>query len=154
MQNLILIACFLIGTNSSADNYDWFEIDWISDREATGLANPVYNEFAEEDREKFLSIFGYMRWNIKDGFITSILNENAEAHSVAYSIMPSATDENHFEIILIEKSGTRFYIWRTLTGFCMQTSGISGTDPFTKVPTDFTWEQGSTIAECFKPYEI
>ncbi len=96
-----------------AQDFLWFESTWISDTEATVLANPVFETLDAEHRQKFRALFGKTVWKISGGVLTATL-EGREPYSTTYSITP--VDDDSFNVFLDDNS--RFRIFRTTTGFC------------------------------------
>ena len=157
MKSPLTLVLVLLSTLSYADGYWWFEADWISDREATRTANPHMEGIPEENRNKFLDLFGHMRWNVKDGFITVIHDENLDEIRVMYFIRPHASEESLFEVMLsgTDDMNTSFTIWRIQTGFCMKLRTMTGVDP-DGIWQYYSWEDNADEVwkECFKPHDL
>ena len=134
--NLIIVAA-LPGI-TFADDYVWFEADWISNAATTVDANPEVRKLDPEARKGFESLFGLTRWHVANGILT-ISHPGTEDQSSPYSVKP--IDPDQFEILIgNDDFETTFTITKTEEGFC--------TTPHpTWVPEYRTWTK--PWVECF-----
>ena len=109
MKKITILCLILLSNQVYATDIKWFENEWISDREATILANPQYITVDEKTRNTFRSFFGKMRWVVKDGTITSI-HDGGNSYSLEYSLIP--IDKNEFELHMKGESTT--WAWAIL----------------------------------------
>jgi hypothetical protein len=111
------LALLLLSLSSSvwADDYLWFERDWIVDVDATFTANPQMQNVNPETREKFNDRLREARWRISDGMLTS--EHQGSRLSEPYSIR--TIDASRFELIVNENGDDSiFAITKTSNGFC------------------------------------
>lgn len=163
MKKIAMLWLFLLSNHVYATDIKWFENEWISDRDATILANPQYMTVDEKTQITFRSFFGKMRWVVKDGAITS-LRDGGNSFSLEYSLIP--IDKNKFELHMASDSGT-WTILKSEIGFCggvitswkgaksilESMDSVPGlTDAVAKMSTDSRnlWEQVvPNFVECF-----
>ena len=114
MKQITIFCLFLLSSHVYATDIKWFENEWISDRDATVLANPQYMTVDEKTQNTFRSFFGKMRWVVKDGTITSI-HDGGNSFSLKYSLIP--IEKNKFELLMTGELGT-WTILKSEFGFC------------------------------------
>ncbi len=140
-----LLFCLLVAFGAYADDYLWFEQEWISDADATVAANQMsFDALSPQARERYKQLFGKMRWTISDGTLTSKLPDG-EPVTATYAIR--AIDTERFEMILRDTdSGVQSVeqIHRSKRGFCVT--------PFTQEQIDEFGNAPMMSIECFRPY--
>ena len=131
----------LVPSIAFADDYLWFELDWISDAATTVAANPKVEALDPDTRRKFESLFGLTRWHVSDGILT-VIHPKTENISSPYFIRP--IDSASFEaIIVIGEHESNFTIRKTQQGFC-------ATLHPSWVPEYGTWTE-PWVVECYVP---
>ncbi len=142
----LLLLCLMAPFDASADDYLWLEQEWISDADATEVANrAMFDALSAKTRARYKGLFGKMRWTIADGTLTSKLPDGKPS-TATYAIRP--VDSEWFEIILRDTDGryqTVMQIHRTQRGFCAT--------PYTQQQIDeFESANAPISVECFQLY--
>ena len=149
---ILTLHCFSV----YAEDFSWFNGKWISDWDATRAENTVIERMSEESIAKLKSLFRKTKWEVSDGFLTTIQEEIGADYQALYTINPSFTDGYDYEISLTDddKNYTSFNIKRTKDGFCLHIASMMGADPNGGMYYT-TWEgkEVDGIVECYKPFE-
>jgi hypothetical protein len=138
MRPAVVLALVGLSGVALADDYLWFERDWISDSGATFRENPDYERLPDNVREKFRAQFGKMRWRVSDGML-EVIPPDSPPFSRPYFIRP--IDENSFELIMSD--GEIETVRRIGDGFCLETELPVSADahkPF--------------VLECLAPHDV
>lgn len=101
IRNLAVTA-LLVPLILQAQDYSWFENEWVSDTEATIAINPEYRNGDEATLAALREIFGRIRWNIEDSVLTFIdpIVTPAISSTNPFTIRP--IDLTSFDIIIEE----------------------------------------------------
>ena len=131
----------LVSSIALAEDYPWFEADWISDVATTVDANPKVKTLDPDTRKSFESLFGLTRWHVSNGVLT-VSHPKSESLSNPYFLRP--VDSKTFEAIIInDEFETIFTVKKTEQGFCAELHP-------SWVPEYHTWTDPDFI-ECFVP---
>ena len=144
MPYVAILLLLIIAPATLADDFLWLEREWISDADATMVANPQLMKLSDSKRAEFKSIFGEMRWRFSDGVFEFVPPGTTEPLSSPYSVKP--VDDERFEIVTeLDHHQNIFTIRRTDVGFCTRPEPDW-------IPDDLEAWTESVIVECFKPY--
>ena len=144
MRYVAITLLAIIAMVASADDFLWLEREWISDADATMVANPQIKNLDGSTLAEFKNIFGEMRWRFSDGILHFVLPGATEPLSNPYFVR--SVDDERFEIVIeIDHHQNVFAIWRSADGFCTRPEPDW-------IPDDLEAWARSFIVECFKPY--
>lgn len=94
--------------------------------------NPQYDRLEPEDYSRVRDMYGKVRWNIVDRTMEFYDPRSEFMNSTEFSV--EAVDEDSFQVS--DDWGGNLRIWKSRTGFCMET---------------ITLLELETITECFQP---
>ena len=131
-RNTLLCFTLLFFLPTSYADFAWFERTWISDGPQTIEANEeLVRSWDSEEIEIFQSIFGKMKWHVKDGIVSVLMADTKM--DLTYSYRPS--QNNDFEVFM--ENGEAIPLKKTNAGFCVTF----------KTPASST----GVVNECYRP---
>ena len=169
MIRILTIGIFLVSFSVQAQDYAWFEGNWVSDAEATIAINPEYRNSNEESLAALRSILGNIRWVIERNILTfidplvtpmatsitpfSIISIDTLSFDIVFEgSLPKANSNKPFDYESIDNSQIQglivqyiITILKTEAGFCMVPN-----------PNFIIKADGSRVmlqTECFRPYD-
>ena len=143
-MKLTYILIGLVSSIALAEDYLWFEANWILDAATTVAANPKVEALDLDTRTKFESLFGITRWRVSDGILT-VSHPKTENISSPYFLRP--IDSDSFEVIIaVDEHESIFTIRKTERGFC------AALHP-SWVPEYHTWTK-PWVVECYVPDDV
>ncbi len=169
MNLSLAMLALLAPLTSQAQEYSWFEDEWVSDTEATIAINPEYRDGDEATLVALREIYGRIRWNIEGNELTFIDPTTTPAISSTNPFTIHPIDSTSFDIVIeqslpkndsdnsfdyealdlseIQTNSSRYVITITKTenGFCIIPK-----------PNFIVVADGSRTMlkyECFEPYD-
>lgn len=124
---------FLASCSPAADPYPWFQSQWISDPGVTMANNPQYDRLEPEDYARVSAGYGKVRWSINGNTLLFYNPRTEFSNKTEFSV--EVIDEDTFN--LSDDWGGHLRLWKSRTGFCMQT---------------ITRLELQDITECFRPF--
>lgn len=124
---------FLASCSPAADPYPWFQGQWISDPGVTMANNPQYDRLEPEDYARVSAGYGKVRWSINGNTLLFYNPRTEFSNKTEFSV--EVIDEDTFN--LSDDWGGHLRLWKSRTGFCMQT---------------ITRLELQDITECFRPF--
>ena len=127
------VLLFLTSCSPGVDPYPWFQGQWISDSGVTMANNPQYDRLEPEDYARVRAGYGKVRWTISGNTLLFYNPVTQFDNETEFSV--EMIDEDTFN--LRDNWGGHLRLWKSRTGFCMQTVILA---------------ELQDITECFRPF--